>query len=61
MPDNPYHNWFHVADVVQTVYSLGLMSGIIHDMDEKEQLALLIAALCHDLEHPVNFLSSHSA
>jgi hypothetical protein len=24
MPANPYHNFFHVADVTQSVYCLGL-------------------------------------
>jgi high affinity cGMP-specific 3',5'-cyclic phosphodiesterase 9 len=53
MLENPYHNWFHVADVAQTVFSLGMHTGLLQSMSSTEQLALLVAALCHDLEHPV--------
>jgi high affinity cGMP-specific 3',5'-cyclic phosphodiesterase 9 len=53
MLDNPYHNWFHAVDVLQTTFSLGLHAGLIQAMTSKERLALLVAALCHDLEHPV--------
>ncbi len=37
----------------QTCYSLGLEAGLLADMPDTELLALLVAALCHDLEHPV--------
>jgi hypothetical protein len=37
----------------QTCYSLGLEAGLLADMPDTERLALLVAALCHDLEHPV--------
>ncbi len=53
MPDNPYHNWHHAVDVAQTLYCLGLQSGVLQAMTDKERLALLVAALCHDLDHPV--------
>jgi hypothetical protein len=53
MPPNPYHNWAHVADVTQAVYALGALSGALGCMHDGERLALLMAALCHDLEHPV--------
>ena len=53
MLDNPYHNWTHVADVTQTVYSLAAASGVLDRLTHKQRLALLLAALCHDLEHPV--------
>ena len=53
MPRNPYHNWRHVADVTQTAYALAVASGLMRAMPDRERLALLMAALCHDLEHPV--------
>eukprot|EP00287_Rhodomonas_sp_CCMP768_P003192 CAMPEP_0196720628 /NCGR_PEP_ID=MMETSP1091-20130531/3380_1 /TAXON_ID=302021 /ORGANISM="Rhodomonas sp., Strain CCMP768" /LENGTH=441 /DNA_ID=CAMNT_0042061923 /DNA_START=13 /DNA_END=1338 /DNA_ORIENTATION=+ len=52
MFDNPYHNWTHVADVFQATYALGLASGLMERLSPLEQFALLISALCHDLEHP---------
>lgn len=52
MFDNPYHNWTHVADVFQASYALGLASGLMGRLSPLEQFALLISALCHDLEHP---------
>ena len=53
MPANPYHSWAHAADVTQAVYALGLLSGALGAMPDGERLALLVAALCHDIEHPV--------
>ncbi len=50
---NPYHNWRHVADVTQTAYALASTSGLMRSMPDRERLALLMAALCHDLQHPV--------
>ena len=41
------------ANPAQTCYCLGLQSGLLQAMADTERLALLIAALCHDLEHPV--------
>jgi cAMP-specific phosphodiesterase len=52
MYDNPYHNWAHVFDVVQTVYVLSSKTGTMQRLDAWERFALLAAALCHDLEHP---------
>jgi hypothetical protein len=52
MYDNPYHNWAHVFDVTQTLYVLATITGTIKNMDAWERFALLVAALCHDLQHP---------
>jgi len=52
MFDNPYHNWFHAFDVTQTTYILALRSGITKDLSDVELFALIVSALCHDLEHP---------
>lgn len=47
----PYHNFFHAADVCQTVYCY-LVHGKAQDMFEPlECYVLLITALVHDLDH----------
>jgi hypothetical protein len=53
MYDNPYHNWSHVVDVTQSVYCMGLRSGFFENLEKTEIFCLIVAALCHDLEHPV--------
>ncbi|KAJ1471972.1 hypothetical protein T484DRAFT_1976485 [Baffinella frigidus] len=52
MIDNPYHNFYHVFDVMQTTNALATSTGTMARLDSWERLALLSAALCHDLEHP---------
>jgi len=52
MLDNPYHNFYHVFDVMQTTNALATSTGTMARLDSWERLALLSAALCHDLEHP---------
>jgi hypothetical protein len=52
MFDNPYHNWVHAFDVTQTVYALSLRTGTMSRLSAWEKFALLVGALCHDLEHP---------
>ena len=37
----------------QAAYSLALQSGLLRVMTDVEKFALLLATLCHDLEHPV--------
>jgi len=55
---NPYHNFAHACDVTQMVFHLlseastsrsTLMASLLTPLHE---LCLLVAALCHDLEHP---------
>ncbi|KAJ1467754.1 hypothetical protein T484DRAFT_1554170, partial [Baffinella frigidus] len=48
----PYHNFYHVFDVTQTTYALAVRTGTLARLSLWERLALLTAALCHDLEHP---------
>mmetsp|Transcript_13958 Transcript_13958/g.32370 ORF Transcript_13958/g.32370 Transcript_13958/m.32370 type:complete len:341 (+) Transcript_13958:50-1072(+) len=52
MFDNPYHNWFHAFDVMQTTYCLAINSGMTKTLLDIELFALIVSALCHDLEHP---------
>jgi hypothetical protein len=52
MDANPYHSWFHVFDVTQTVLVFARHSGLLQHMTAMEKFGLIVAALCHDLEHP---------
>lgn len=52
MSDVPFHNFWHVCDVVQHVYALVAATGLHRRFSRTEQLALIVAALCHDVEHP---------
>ena len=51
---NPYHSWTHCVDVCQTCFVMierrGLTLGAL--LSPLEGLALLLAALSHDLDHP---------
>ena len=50
--DTPYHNFRHAVDVLQTVYVLiRTMSGGEY-LTHLEIFGIMVAALCHDLEHP---------
>ncbi len=51
--DVPFHNFYHAVDVLQTVYSL--LTTFECDKvlaTPSERIAILLAALCHDLRHP---------
>jgi hypothetical protein len=52
MLDNPYHNFYHVFDVMQTTNALATATGTMARLNAWERFALLSAALCHDMEHP---------
>jgi len=45
MLDNPYHNFYHVFDVLQTTNALATSSGTMARLDAWERFALLSAAL----------------
>ena len=48
----PYHNFHHCADVVHTVYCfLNRVDGAVA-LTRLEKLALIVASLCHDMDHP---------
>jgi hypothetical protein len=49
MLDNPYHNFYHVFDVMQTTNALAVATGTMARLDSWERFALLSAALSHDL------------
>lgn len=48
----PYHNYYHALDVMQTsfVFIESLEANMY--VTELESFGLVIAALCHDLDHP---------
>ncbi|CCD13013.1 unnamed protein product [Trypanosoma congolense IL3000] len=47
----PYHNFYHVVDVCQTVYTFLYRGGVYQKLTELECFVLLITALVHDLDH----------
>ncbi|XP_022255246.1 cAMP-specific 3',5'-cyclic phosphodiesterase 7B-like, partial [Limulus polyphemus] len=50
--DNPYHNAVHAADVTQALHCFLQEETISKYLDPVEIMACLIAAVCHDLDHP---------
>lgn len=47
----PYHNYTHACDVCYTVFRLLGITQSYRWLNDAEHLAILIAALCHDLGH----------
>jgi len=50
--DNPYHNFFHAADVMQTLYMFIRANGGEHYLSPVDIFAALVGAIAHDLNHP---------
>ena len=50
--DVPYHNFFHCVDVTHATYRFIALVGRAVGLTQAERLALMLAALCHDMEHP---------
>ncbi len=51
-PDNPYHNGVHAADVTQAMHCFLRESPLRVSLTPIEYAAALVAAVCHDLDHP---------
>ena len=49
---NPYHNWHHGFHVFQFGLYMLTHSRLVQLLSPLEQLALLVACLCHDVDHP---------
>lgn len=49
---NHYHNFTHCCDVFQGMYYLLNNLSIAKSLTKLEELALLVAALGHDMDHP---------
>jgi len=50
--DNPYHNFRHAVDVAHWVYLILATTSASSRLSYLSILCLLVAGLCHDLEHP---------
>ncbi|KAF4677834.1 Calcium/calmodulin-dependent 3',5'-cyclic nucleotide phosphodiesterase 1B [Perkinsus chesapeaki] len=50
--DNPYHNWYHAVDVTHTVYRYLVLSKSVAFFQPLDCLAILLAAVVHDIGHP---------
>ncbi len=48
----PYHNFFHCVDVTHATFRFIRLAGGRACMTPTEKLSLMIAALCHDMDHP---------
>jgi len=49
---NPYHNFDHACDVAQATYVFLARMGALRFLDDTEAFGVLVASLCHDLDHP---------
>ncbi|KAI9146017.1 hypothetical protein BKA69DRAFT_1024317 [Paraphysoderma sedebokerense] len=47
-----FHNFNHAFCVTQMAYALMIESGYYKRLHELDRIVILIAALCHDLDHP---------
>lgn len=50
--ENAFHNWYHAFSVFQTCYFQLCTTELIQRLRFLDVLALLVSALCHDLDHP---------
>lgn len=50
--NNPFHNWFHAFSVFQMCYYQLFWCGVFKNVRLIDSFGLLVAALCHDLDHP---------
>jgi hypothetical protein len=49
---NPYHNFHHATDVLQTVFCILTSMGAKEHLHHIDTFCLMIAALAHDVGHP---------
>ena len=47
-----YHNVVHACDVLQSAYAFLMLGGLTSCLGDHDQLALLVAAISHDVAHP---------
>lgn len=50
-PDAPFHNWHHVADVTQCLYTILTQTGLAGKLSTEQLIAVFLAAPAHDLDH----------
>ncbi|KAG8200040.1 hypothetical protein JTE90_001898 [Oedothorax gibbosus] len=46
-----YHNWRHALNVTQTVFAMLMVGHMKELFSDIEMMALMVACLCHDLDH----------
>uniref|UniRef100_A0A914CD54 Phosphodiesterase n=1 Tax=Acrobeloides nanus TaxID=290746 RepID=A0A914CD54_9BILA len=49
--DVPYHNWGHAFSVGHFCYLILRMPDVVNALSELERFSLLVASLCHDIDH----------
>lgn len=49
--DCPYHNWTHAVDVTQFIFSCVMRGRLRLYLQDIELFALLLASICHDIDH----------
>jgi len=52
--NNYFHNFQHAVNVLQMVWLLLYNTNVIGKLNENVLFGLLVAALCHDIDHPGN-------
>ena len=52
MHPHPYHNFSHATDVAQSFYSILIATRLVKSLDAITVATAILAALCHDLDHP---------
>lgn len=50
--DHAYHNWYHGVAVMHFSYLTIITTKAGQFLDDLDMLSLLVAGLCHDLDHP---------
>lgn len=50
--NNPYHNWFHAFSVFHICSYQIQISNVFNMLRSLDVFGLLVAALCHDVDHP---------
>ncbi|GMH46197.1 hypothetical protein BSKO_14165 [Bryopsis sp. KO-2023] len=50
--DVPYHNFYHCSDVTHACYRFVILTLNKALLSKVEKFALMVAALCHDMDHP---------
>ena len=48
----PFHNYYHCFCVAQMTYAFIWMLQLKNGLEDLDILALLVAAICHDMNHP---------
>ena len=52
--NNPFHNWYHGFSVMHFTYLILKRTSAHKTLLKTDVLALLVASLCHDIDHPGN-------